>query len=61
MAQDPRFMVDKPVVKRTRIPVDRVLRHWEESDHPDLFTALPELTEGDVKACRAHRARARTS
>ncbi len=48
---DPAVMVGKPVVKGTRIPVERVLQHLEENDRADLFAAFPELTEEDVKAC----------
>lgn len=48
-------MVGKPVVKGTRIPVELVLRHLEESpDRQDLFAAFPALTEDDVKACLAY-------
>ena len=52
--QDPDIMVGKPVVKGTRIPVERVLAHLEENDRADLFAAFPELTEDDVKACLAY-------
>ena len=51
--QDPEIMVGKPVVKGTRIPVERVLAHLEENDRADLFAAFPELTEPDVRACLA--------
>ena len=51
---DPEVMVGKPVVKGTRIPVERVLRHLEENDRADLFAAFPELTEEDVRACLAY-------
>lgn len=51
---DPEIMVGKPVVKGTRIPVERVLRHLEENDRADLFEAFPELTEEDVRACLAY-------
>ena len=51
--QDPEIMVGKPVVKGTRIPVERVLAHLEENDRADLFAAFPELTEQDVRACLA--------
>lgn len=50
----PAVMVGKPVVKGTRIPVERVLRHLEENDRADLFAAFPELTEADVKAILAY-------
>ncbi len=51
--QDPAVMVGKPVVKGTRIPVERVLAHLEENDRADLFAAFPELTDDDVRACLA--------
>lgn len=54
IVQDPKIMVGKPVVKGTRIPVERVLRHLEENDRGDLFAAFPELTEEDVRACLAY-------
>jgi uncharacterized protein (DUF433 family) len=45
-------MVGKPVVKGTRIPVERVIAHLaQEPDLDDLFAAYPELTLDDVKAC----------
>ncbi len=50
---DPSIMVGKPVVRGTRIPVERVLRHLEEHDRGDLFQAFPELTDEDVRACLA--------
>lgn len=54
IVQDPKIMVGKPIVKGTRIPVERVLWHLEENDRVDLFAAFPELTEEDVKACLAY-------
>ena len=58
ISQDPEIMVGKPVVKGTRIPVERVLAHLEENDKADLFEAFPELTEDDVRACLAFARRA---
>ena len=52
--QDPKIMVGKPVIRGTRIPVERVLQHLEENDRADLFEAFPELTEDDVKAVLAY-------
>ena len=50
--QDPKIMVGKPVVRGTRIPVERVLQHLEETlDLDDLFQAYPRLTIEDVRAC----------
>lgn len=51
---DPRIMVGKPVVRGTRIPVERVLAHLEENGRADLFGAFPELTEEDARACLAY-------
>lgn len=50
--QDPEIMAGKPVVKGTRIPVERVIAHLaHKPDLGDLFAAYPELTIDDVKAC----------
>ena len=52
IAVDPEIMVGKPVVKGTRIPVERVVAHLAHNpDLGDLFEAYPELTVEDVKAC----------
>lgn len=49
---NPEIMVGKPVVKGTRIPVERVVAHLAHNpDLDDLFGAYPELTLEDVKAC----------
>jgi uncharacterized protein (DUF433 family) len=49
---NPHIMVGKPVVKGTRIPVERVVAHLANNpDLTDLFAAYPELTIDDVKAC----------
>jgi uncharacterized protein (DUF433 family) len=49
---NPAVMVGKPVVKGTRIPVERVVAHLANNpDLTDLFAAYPELTVADVKAC----------
>lgn len=51
IVQDPRSMVGKPVIKGTRIPVERVIAHLATNpDLADLFAAYPELTLEDVKA-----------
>jgi uncharacterized protein (DUF433 family) len=55
IVQDSRIMVGKPVVKGTRIPVERVIQHLAETpDFDDLFAAFPHLTIEDVKACLAY-------
>ena len=52
IGRDPKIMVGKPVVRGTRIPVERVLQHLEETlDLDDLFLAYPRLTIEDVRAC----------
>ncbi|MGH2534560.1 MAG: DUF433 domain-containing protein [Thermomicrobiales bacterium] len=53
--QDPAIMVGKPVVKGTRIPVERVIQHLAENpDLHDLFAAFPHLSIEDVQACLAY-------
>ena len=54
ITRDPDIMAGKPVVRGTRIPVERVLAHLEENDRADLFVAFPELHEEDVRACLAY-------
>lgn len=49
---DPKVMVGKPVVRGTRIPVELVLEQLAFNlDLDDLFSAYPELTREDIKAC----------
>ena len=49
---DPEIMVGKPVVKGTRIPVERVLGELAANpDLDELFAAYPRLTVDDVRAC----------
>jgi uncharacterized protein (DUF433 family) len=47
-------MAGKPIVRGTRIPVERVLQHLEEHDRSDIYAAFPELTEADNRACLAY-------
>ena len=55
IVRDPAVMVGKPVVRGTRIPVERVLAHLAQTaDLADLFAAYPELTVDDVKAVLAY-------
>jgi uncharacterized protein (DUF433 family) len=56
ISTDPEVMAGKPVVKGTRIPVERVLAHLAETSMQDLFEAFPELTVEDVRACLAQAA-----
>jgi uncharacterized protein (DUF433 family) len=49
--QDPAIMVGKPVIKGTRIPVERIIAHLAHNpDLDDLFAAYPRLTIEDVRA-----------
>jgi uncharacterized protein (DUF433 family) len=51
IVQDPNIMVGKPVVKGTRVPVERVIQHLADNpDLTDLIGAFPELTREDVQA-----------
>jgi uncharacterized protein (DUF433 family) len=53
--QDPEIMVGKPVVKGTRIPVERMIAHLANNpDLDDLFAAYPRLTIEDVQAALAY-------
>ncbi|MBI2909706.1 MAG: DUF433 domain-containing protein [Chloroflexi bacterium] len=55
ITQDPNVMVGKPVVKGTRIPVEKVLDQLAyKPDLNELFAIYPELTVDDVKACLAY-------
>jgi uncharacterized protein (DUF433 family) len=54
IAQDPQVLVGKPVVKGTRIPVEKVLDQLAyKPDLAELFAIYPELTLEDVRACLA--------
>ncbi|HEV2107779.1 MAG TPA: DUF433 domain-containing protein [Thermomicrobiales bacterium] len=49
--RDSHIMVGKPIVRGTRIPVERVVAHLARNpDLGELFAAYPELTIEDVKA-----------
>lgn len=55
IVQDPAIMVGKPVVRGTRIPVERVLAHLADNlDITDLYEAFPRLKPEDVRACLAY-------
>jgi uncharacterized protein (DUF433 family) len=55
IVEDPNIMVGQPVVKGTRIPVEKVLDQLAyEPDLEELFRIYPELTMEDVKACLAY-------
>lgn len=52
--QDPAIMVGKPVIKGTRIPVERVIEHLAANPElAEFFAAYPELTIDDVRAALA--------
>ena len=52
---NPDILRGKPVVKRTRIPVELVLKHLAQNpDLSELFAAYPHLTLEDIKACFAY-------
>jgi uncharacterized protein (DUF433 family) len=49
---DPNIMVGKPVIKGTRVPVERIIRHLADNpDIDDLLEAFPHITIEDVQAC----------
>jgi uncharacterized protein (DUF433 family) len=53
--QDPAIMVGKPVIKGTRILVERVIAQLAHNpDLDDLFAAYPRLTIEDVRAALAY-------
>jgi len=52
ITQNPEVMVGKPVVRGSRVPVERVLQHLADNpDFDDLLAAYPHLTLDDVRAC----------
>lgn len=54
IVRDPDIMVGKPVIKGTRIPVERVIAHLAHNpDLDDLFAAYTRLTIEDVQAALA--------
>ena len=55
ITEDPNIMVGKPVVKGTRIPVEKVLDQLAyKPDLEELLAIYPELTVEDVKACLSY-------
>ncbi len=59
IVKDPAVMVGKPVVKGTRVPVERIIRHLADTpDFTDVLAAFPHLTMDDVKACLSYAAEA---
>ena len=55
IVQDPTIMTGKPVIRGTRIPVERIIAHL--AHHPDLdrlFASYPELAREDVQAALSY-------
>jgi uncharacterized protein (DUF433 family) len=54
IVEDPQIMVGQPVIRGTRIPVERILEHLATTpDFDDLFAAYPRLKIEDVQAALA--------
>jgi len=48
---NPKAMLEKPVIRRTRIPVELILRKLSEgTSETDLLDACPRLTREDIQA-----------
>lgn len=48
---NPKIMMGKPVIRRTRLTVDLILRKLSEgAGEEDLMEAYPRLTRGDIQA-----------
>lgn len=55
IVRNPEIMAGKPVIRGTRIPVERVIAHLaHHPDLDDLFAAYPRLTIEDVQAALGH-------
>jgi len=55
IVQDPAVMTGKPVIRGTRIPVERVVAHLAHNpDLSDLFATYPELSREDVQAALSY-------
>jgi len=49
---DPKVLYGKPVIKKTRIPVDLILEKLAVGDTiEDLLEAYPNITREDINAC----------
>jgi uncharacterized protein (DUF433 family) len=54
---NPRIMLEKPVIRGTRITVEIILRKLGEgASHQDLLEAYPHLTEQDIQAAITYAA-----
>ncbi len=58
IVRDPAVMAGKPVIRGSRIPVEKVLAQLAYSpDLGELLEVFPELTRDDVRACLAYAGR----
>jgi uncharacterized protein (DUF433 family) len=56
---NPKVMLGKPVIRGTRIPVERLLRKLGEgASEADLLDAYPRLTREDIQAAMRYAAAA---
>ena len=54
---NPAVVLGKPVIRRTRIPVELILRKLADGmTEADLLDAYPRLTRQDIQAALAHAA-----
>jgi uncharacterized protein (DUF433 family) len=48
---NPHILGGVPIVRGTRLPVDRVLERLEIGHPEEVFAAFPMLDEDDLRAC----------
>ena len=49
---NPEILYGKPIIKKTRIPVDLILEKLATGDsHRDLLDAYPNISDKDINAC----------
>lgn len=48
---NPGILSGTPIVRGTRLPVDRVLERLEIGGQEEVFAAFPMLSEDDIRAC----------
>jgi uncharacterized protein (DUF433 family) len=54
---NPSVLQGKPVIRKTRIPVEHLLRKLSEgATVEDLLDAYPSITKDDIQACLAYAA-----
>ncbi len=57
IALNPKVMMNKPVIRGTRITVELILRNLcEGGTEPDLLDAYPRLTREDIQAAIGYAA-----